>query len=158
WKRLAMTTESKDGKVRVIVEAHDDRNKPEIHLSLRGGVSTPEGGDDARRVELHFEQKNPGQYEAEFKAEEAGSYFLNAQAVRKVPVTDKDGKVKGEVEEGFDSIRSGVTIPYSPEFSDLESNTALLERLRSMTDGKSYQDDAVALSTVARDGDSYVFR
>jgi uncharacterized membrane protein len=157
-KRLAMTTESKDGKVRVIVEAHDDRNKPEIHLSLRGGVSTPEGGDDARRVELHFEQKNPGQYEAEFKAEEAGSYFLNAQAVRKVPVTDKDGKVKGEVEEGFDSIRSGVTIPYSPEFSDLESNTALLERLRSMTDGKAYQDDAAALATVARDGDSYVFR
>jgi uncharacterized membrane protein len=157
-KRLAMTTEYKDGKVRVIVEARDDRDKPEIHLSLRGGVTTPGEADDARRVELQFEQKDPGQYVAEFKAEDAGSYFLNAQAVHKVAVKDKDGKVKGEVEEGFDSIRSGVTIPYSPEFADLESNTALLERLRAMTDGKSYQDDAAALAAVARDGDDYVFR
>jgi uncharacterized membrane protein len=158
-KRLGpLTTEYKDGKVRLTLEARDDHGKPEIHLRLRGGVTTPGGGEDARRVELHFEQKNPGQYEAEFKADEAGSYFLNVQAVHKVAVKDKDGKVKGEVEEGFDSIRAGVTIPYSPEFSDLESNTALLERLRGMTGGKSYQDDGAALAAVARDGDSYVFR
>ena len=55
-------------------------------------------------------------------------------------VKDKDGK-EVEVEEGVDSVRAGVTLPYSPEFAELESNTALLEKLREMTGGKSYADD-----------------
>ena len=62
---------------------------------------------EAKPVELKFEQKNSGEYEAEFKAEEAGSYFVNAQATRKVKIA-KDGK-EIEVEEGVDSVRAGVT-------------------------------------------------
>jgi uncharacterized membrane protein len=158
-KRLFMATEYKDGKVQVDVEARDDNGKPEIHLSLRGGVTTPgDRPDEAHVRELQFEQKAPGQYVAEFKAEEAGSYFVSAQAVRKVEVRDRNGKVKGEIEEGFDSARSGVTIPYSPEFSDLESNTSLLEKLRSMTDGKVYPDDGPELQQIARAGSANVFR
>src|SRR6202022_1442096 len=104
---------------------------------------------------LKFEQKNSGVYEAEVKAEEAGSYFINAQATRTVKVKGKDGK-ETEIEEGVDSVRAGVTIPYSPEFADLESNTALLERLREMTGGKSYADADTALAATAREGE--VFR
>ena len=37
---------------------------------------------DQRKFELKFEQKNSGQYEAEFKADEAGSYFVAAQPTR----------------------------------------------------------------------------
>jgi hypothetical protein len=47
-------------------------------------------------------------------------------------------------EEALDSVRSGVTIPYSPEFADLESNTALMERLRDMTGGKTLSEDLLA--------------
>jgi hypothetical protein len=158
-KRLAMTEEYKDGRVRVVVDARDDRGKPQIDLSLRGGVTTPGDRPDLEhRKELHFEQKNPGEYVAEFPADEAGSYFVNAQAVRKVQVKDKDGKVKGEIEEGFDSVRSGVTIPYSPEYSDLESNTTLLERLRAMTEGKTYRDDGEVLAEAGHAATANVFR
>ena len=29
-----------------------------------------------------------------------------------------------------DSVRAGVTIPYSPEFAEMESNPDLLEKMR----------------------------
>jgi hypothetical protein len=71
-----------------------------------------------------------------------------------VKVKDKAGK---EVEEDeVDSVRSGVTIPYSPEFADTETNTALLENLRATTGGKTYADDDDALRQAVRAGD--VFR
>ena len=50
--------------------------------------------------------------------------------MRTKKVKGRDGK-ESEVEEGVDSVRAGVTLPYSPEFADLESNTALLERCAS---------------------------
>jgi uncharacterized membrane protein len=153
--QLAMTTEFRDGKVKVTIDARDEQNRPLTDLTLRGGVTPPSArAGDAHKLELKFEQKNSGVYEAEFKAEDAGSYFLNAQAVRKVKRI-KDGK-EVEVEEGHDSIRSGVTIPYSPEFADLESNPALLEKLRALTGGRAFADDDAALDEAARSGQ--VFR
>src|SRR5262249_46384157 len=147
----------RDGKVKVIVEARDDRGKPIIDLSLRGGVTTPGAKvEDQQRLELQFEEKAPGQYEADFKADEEGSYFVSAQAIHKVPLKDREGRIKGEVEEGFDSVRSGVTIPYSPEFSDLETNTTVLEKLRALTGGQTYSDSDEALAEVA--GSAAAFR
>jgi hypothetical protein len=61
----------------------------------------------------------------------------------------RDGK-EYEVEEAVDSVRSGVSLPYSPEFADTESNTALLERMRELTDGQRYEDDDAALAEAAR--------
>src|SRR5262249_46166165 len=110
--------------------------------------------DDPRAQELKFEQKNSGQYEAEFKAEDAGSYFINAQAVRRVKV-QKNGK-EVDAEGGVDSVRSGVTVPDSPEFADLEPNVELLNRLKDLTGGKSYADTEAELEQAAAAGD--VFR
>jgi hypothetical protein len=154
-KRLNLMTEFRDGKVKVIVDARDEQNRPIDDFKLKVGLTTPAGGKaEAQKPDVKFEQKNSGVYEAEFKADEAGSYFINVQASRKVRRKGPDGK---EVEaEDQDSVRAGVTIPYSPEYSDLESNTALLEKLRAMTDGKSYEDDATALAEAAASGD--VFR
>jgi uncharacterized membrane protein len=155
-KNLAIATEFRDGKVKVIVDARDDQNRPDVKLNLRGGVTTPTGkGAAGNLIDLKFEQKNAGIYEAEFRADEAGSYFLNVQAVRSARRTMPNGKEQ-VVAEVVDGIRSGVTIPYSPEYSDLESNTALLEKLRQITEGQAYEDDAVKLSEAARDGE--VFR
>lgn len=163
-RKLVMTTEQRDGKVRVIIEARDEQGKPMVNLDLRGGVSTPGAkADDPRRMDLKFEQKSSGVYEAEFKAEEAGSYFVTAQAVRQVPLKDKDGNIVKDKEgkpifneEGFDNVRGGVTIPYSPEFSDLETNTALLENLRQTTEGVSIADSDAAMREAAAAG--LVFR
>jgi uncharacterized membrane protein len=151
--KLALSTEYRDGKVRVTVDARDDRNRPLTDLRLSGLVTAPSSAADAKPIELKFEQKNSGQYEAEFKAEEAGSYFIHALAKRSV-TTVKDGKEV--VTEESDSVRSGVTLPYSPEFADLESNTALLRRLSDITGGNVYSEDDLDLIRVARDG--VVFR
>jgi uncharacterized membrane protein len=141
--RLAMTTEYNDGKVKVIIDARDSNNRALTDLNIVGGVSlAAQGGvtaspirpEDRRDRELHFEQKNSGLYEAEFKAEEAGSYFVNAISKRK----GSDGK------EEVDSIRSGVTVPYSPEFADVESNTALLEKIRDATGGQTIPEENLA--------------
>src|SRR5262249_33014270 len=151
---LTMTTEYRDGKVKVIVEARDknNQNRPITDLRLRGAVTTPSGRiEEARKGGLKFEQKSSGRYEAEFKAEEAGSYFIAAQPVRyrkvqrKLIENGKEVVKEEEHEEPFDSVRAGVTVPYSPEFADMESNAGLLEELRRMTGGNSYMDDGPTL-------------
>jgi uncharacterized membrane protein len=153
-KRLMLTTEARDGFVLVRVEARRDDNEPDVRVTLRGGVTMPGGRADGSR-QLRFEQKQSGVYEARFKAEEAGSYFIDAAAVKRQKMTDKNGKVL-EREVVTDSVRAGVTIPYSPEFSDMEPNTALMEELREITGGRSYADDESELAQVARSGE--VFR
>ncbi|MBL8218975.1 MAG: preprotein translocase subunit YajC, partial [Bryobacterales bacterium] len=39
-----------------------------------------------------------------------------------------------------DGARSGVTVPYSPEFADLETNAALLRRVAETTGGQVYDE------------------
>ncbi len=152
-RRLNMTTEFRDGKIRIFVDARTDDGRPDIHLKLRGGITAPSGngGEAGRERELRFVQTNSGQYEAEVKAEEAGSYFLNAQAVRTKKIKGRDGRER-EIEEGVDSVRAGVTLPYSPEFAELSSNTPLLERLSELTGGQRYEEDETLLTETAKAG------
>jgi uncharacterized membrane protein len=152
-----------EGKIKIVVDARDEKGQAELGLLLRGKVSTPSGKDEGLgKTDLKFTQTNSGVYEAEIKAEEAGSYFVNVQAYRMVNKKDKEGKVvlgpdgkPEKVEEAYDSARSGVTVPYSPEYADLETNTKLLEDLRAMTDGKSYADDAKDLAAAVSSNDLF---
>jgi uncharacterized membrane protein/Mg-chelatase subunit ChlD len=148
--RLTMATEYRDGKIKVTVEIpiKDVKPKPGKVLAMRGAVTPPSpNADEARQLWLKFVEKNRGLYEAEVRAEEAGSYFINAQLL------DWDGKTIDKkaglpVGEVRDSLRGGVTIPYSPEFADIESSAevnpkgpALLEKLRADTGGKEYAEE-----------------
>lgn len=148
--KLVMTTEYRDGRVRVTLDARDGNNRPLTDLRLRGGLTLPNmrSEDAARAPELRFEQKQGGVYVTEFKADEAGSYFINAVARRTVKVVENGKEVE---KEEVDSVRSGVTIPYSPEFADLEGNAALLEKLREITGGQKYEDEPAALAAVAQE-------
>src|SRR5262249_3557917 len=152
--RMVMHTEQRDGKIKIIVEARDENGKPDTNLKFRGGLTPPsgKGGEPGKKQELRFVQKNSGQYEAEVRADEAGSYFVTAQATRIREERDKNGKLIRRVEEAADSVRAGVTIPYSPEFFDLESNAGLMNQLADMTNGKVYVDDGDALAETAKAG------
>ncbi len=162
-KSFTLTSELRDGKVKVILDARDDNNKPiEKGMELRGKVTTPSGkAEQQSKVDLDFKQTNAGVYEAEFKADETGSYFINVQSWGEVkgkdgkPILGKDGKPLMEAKDG---VRTGITVPYSPEYSDLETNTALLEKLRAITDGQTYEDSAEALEAAAASGSDGVFR
>jgi hypothetical protein len=156
--KTTMTTEYQDGKVKVIIDARDTDNKPLTDLRFKVGITSPSPvpGEAAPPAlnNVKFEQKNSGVYEAQFKADEAGSYFINVQAVRSIESV-KNGE-KTTVEEFVDGVRGGATIPYSPEFSDMESNAPLLEKLCSLTGGQVYKDDDTALAEAAASGQ--VFR
>jgi hypothetical protein len=91
-----------------------------------------------------FNGWGPGLSEAEFGAEEAGSYFVYVQGFQ----GGKGGPM-------FDAARTGVTVPYSPEFADLESNTPLLRRLAEATGGNFYTDDEAELAELAASKDLF---
>ena len=143
--RLTIMTEYRDGIVRVTADVRDDLDRPVIGMSLRGAVTTPgelQPGEEAPSIE--FKPKGGGQYEAEFPAEEAGSYFLNVQALD--PERDAAGNVIIDPKTGlpvmevYDGARAGVTVPYSPEFADLESNTPMMKRLADLTGGTFHEE------------------
>lgn len=142
-KFLQLTTEQRDGKVRVVVDARDPDNRPITNLRFKTGLTSPSFKErDGRARDLKFEQKNAGVYEAEFPADEVGAFFLNVQA-------------QWEDEKGNtidDRVRAAVTIPYSPEFSEIDSNTSLLQKLADITGGRVYADDGPTLDAVARAG------
>jgi len=147
---LYMTTEQKDGKVRVTVEALDKKKSPILNAELQAGLTSPTFRDkEARKVELKFEQKAAGIYEAEFQAEEVGSYFLHVTG--KLPMRDE----KGNPVILNESVRAGITIPYSPEFNDMESNFDLLTRLAEMTHGKMYDEAEENLERTAASGEIF---
>jgi uncharacterized membrane protein len=194
--RLVLTTEYREGKVRVVVEAKDEAGRAITDLRLEGKVSSPSGPQDGRPpIDLKFEQRAGGYYEAEFKAEEAGTFIVNAQARQRsaaytgryrpglpMTVTEKDGqlqladgtlvrrtadgklvyaddgtpvKVEEEVERVVDSRRTGVTISYSPEFADLETNSGLLKTLARITGGNVHSEDPKALKDLSASGELY---
>jgi uncharacterized membrane protein len=139
--RLAILSEYRDGRVRLTVDARDEKDRPLQGISLRGTVSPPRPpapGEKPPTVE--FLRTGSGRFEAEFAAEEAGAYFVYVQAVQ-----------NGQI---IDGARAGVTVPYSPEFADLETNPALLKRLAEITGGKEYAEGDE--EKVAKSGD--VFR
>ena len=155
-QHLKLNSEVRDGKIRLILEARDEKTKRPITnlldtdekkgLGLKVGVTSPtfKGSTDARTRELKFEQTSGGTYEAELSAEEVGSYFINVMAR-----WEQDGK------EMVQSVRSAVTIPYSPEFAEMEPNNALLEKIRSETGGEAYLETDKELTRVAKSGEIF---
>lgn len=146
--RLGLVTEYRDGKVRITADVRDEKDRPLSGLTLRGAVTPPNApapGEKAPTVE--FKPKGGGIYEAEFPAEEAGSYFVNVQAAE--AERGADGTVKLKT---IDAARAGVTVPYSPEFADLESNTPLMRQLAAATDGQFHTESDDDLNALLKSG------
>ena len=120
WSMRPMTEEGKftiasdirDGKVRVVVTALNKDDEFLNFLNMTGTIVGP----DLEGFELDIDQVAPGRYVGQFDADKAGSYF----------VTISPGPNKS-------LILAGVNVPYSSEFSDRESNMALLKSLARLT-------------------------
>src|SRR5262249_28736161 len=110
--RVSVFHEIRDGRVRLVVDAPDEADKPLAGTSLKAFVSVPRGGESPR---VAFTRTGPGRFEGSFPAPDAGAYFVNVRA-------ERNGA-------DFDGRRVGVTVPYSPEFADLEPHPALLRHL-----------------------------
>ncbi len=111
-------TKIEGNRGRVTVEALDKEGSFLNNLQMRTNLIGPDG----RPTPLRFSQTGPGHYEAEFDVEKSGDYLANVQ------VFDQ-GKATG-------TIRTGLTVPFSPEYRDLIPNEALLRQVADITGGR----------------------
>jgi hypothetical protein len=107
--KFTIATDVKDGMVRVVVTALDEKDEFLNFLNMSGAGSGPE----METVEMQFRQEGPGRYVSSFPADKAGSYLLaiNTGQMNAAP------------------LLTGITVPYSAEFRERESNVALFTAL-----------------------------
>ena len=105
---FTVATDVQDGKVKVVVTALDKDDEFLNFLNLSSTVVGP----DMKPIALDIKQTAPGRYIGQFDAKGTGSYMLM--------VSPGPGRAP---------IRSGVSIPYSDEFRERETNEALLSSL-----------------------------
>ena len=108
---FTVATDTKDSKVRVVVTALDKDDEFLNFLDMSGSIVGP----NMEPLDLDIRQTAPGRYVGQFDATKSGSYFLAI-----LPGPNRA------------PIRTGVNVPYSAEFSDRETNEALLASLASL--------------------------
>ncbi|MDX1944127.1 MAG: VWA domain-containing protein [Pirellulaceae bacterium] len=109
--KFTIATDVKDGKVRVVVTALDKNDEFLNFLNMSAAGSGPE----MENIEINFRQEAPGRYVAEFPADKAGSYLLAVNTG-----------------QGNNMLLTGVTVPYSAEFRERETNEALVKTLAGL--------------------------
>ncbi|CAN5441996.1 VWA domain-containing protein [soil metagenome] len=145
--KMTIMSDYKDGRVKIIVEARDDKDRPVGGLEMKGGISLPRQPQPGEKLPvLNFKKKGAGVYEAEFPVEEAGSYFVTIQGLQ---------PGAGGKPTLFDYARTGVTVPYSQEFADLETNTPLLKRLSEITGGDFHTEEQADLDAMVKNASVY---
>jgi Mg-chelatase subunit ChlD/uncharacterized membrane protein len=112
--KFTVATDIKDGRVRVVVTALDQNDEFLNFLNMSGTATSPDPKKPA--IEIGMRQEAPGRYVGEFAADEAGSYFIAVS-----PGKDYGGP-----------LLAGVSVPYSSEFRERETNMALLEMLANI--------------------------
>lgn len=112
---FTVAAEVKDGVSRIVVTAIDENEQFLNFLQINGtGIYSGKTTKD-NSVPLQFNQIGPGRYVAEHPIEGSGSLLYSI--------------FPGE---GFKKLTAGVTIPYSNEYSDRESNLPLLKALAEL--------------------------
>lgn len=108
---LSVFADVRDRQVELVVTALDEQADYLNFLDLSGTIIGP----DLEAHEVRLTQTAPGRYVGNFPAEKPGSYFFSIHPAG-----------------GGAAVRGGVSVPYSPEFDDRESNDLLLERLAAI--------------------------
>ena len=108
---FTVATDVKEGRARVVIDALD-KDEEFLDLPTIGGAAVR---PDLGSTPLDFQQVAPGRYVAEFDAEDPGSYMIMVNP----------GAGQG-------AIRTGVSVGYSDEFRDRETNRALLESMAEL--------------------------
>ncbi len=109
---------------KVVIEALKKDASYLNFLQIAGRLVPP----DMQNIKpLQLVQTGPGQYEASFDVVDTGNYLINLQ------YTDQD-KTTG-------LILSGLSVPYSQEFRELQTNTPLLERIVTRSGGRKLAMD-----------------
>jgi Mg-chelatase subunit ChlD len=109
---FTIASQVRDGHLDVNVQAITPQGDFINNLSMGGALI---GDDNSEQADLAFEQTGPGRYQARIPLEKAGTYLLGIQPG-----------------PGMGVLRTGVNVPYSPEYRDTTTNEALLTSLASL--------------------------
>ncbi|MCE9556264.1 MAG: VWA domain-containing protein, partial [Planctomycetes bacterium] len=109
--RFMLATDVEDGRIKVVLSAWDDKDRFLNDLPITGTVVGP----DMQPRTMTFQQTAPGRYVGEAPAADSGSYLL--------AIHPGGGRAP---------LRSGVSVPYSAEFRDKETNLTLLNELAQL--------------------------
>lgn len=105
---FSVAVEEEDGQIKVIVTALDQEDEFLNFLDMSASIVSP----DMESEGVRLDQIAPGRYVGQFDADAVGSYL--------VTVSPGAGRAP---------IRTGISIPYSAEFRQQQSNEALLVEL-----------------------------
>ncbi|WP_254513045.1 VWA domain-containing protein [Anatilimnocola floriformis] len=128
--KFSVATEVKDGKVRVVVTALKEDDEFLNFLNMSGVGADPE----LKNLQLNMQQEAPGRYVGEFDADKAGSYLLAINTGT-----------------GGAPLLTGITVPYSAEYRERESNMAVLEGLAKIVPSGSTQAGTLIDEPLDRD-------
>lgn len=116
-----ISTSFQGGRGRVRIDALDKNASAIDVLEMTGALVDPT--QETRPLDLT--QVGPGRFEATFDARERGNYIVS--------VAYRMGAGK-DAQHG--TLRTGVSIAYSPEFRDLSANLPWLNELRQVAGGR----------------------
>ena len=116
-ERLRLSAHYENGQLTIVADVLDEQKNPVNFANVLVRVISP----NLKSSEVTLRQVAPGRYQGTLEATEEGSYFMGAVAL--IPG-------KGPIQ----SV-SGLTVPYSQEYSYLESNDVILQSLAAITNG-----------------------
>ncbi len=113
-----IVTRLEGGQGKIMIEALNKDASYLNFLRIQGRLTTP-----AMETEpLHLYQTGPGRYEGSFEVNDDGNYLVNLR------YSD------AQHEQGV--ISTGLSVPYSPEYRELNTNFALLDKAAERTGGR----------------------
>lgn len=127
-----------DGRARIIVDARDDDGNFLNNLALQSAVVAPNA---TTGTNIRLLQTAPGRYEASFRPEDEGSYFLGINGGGILP--DGENVTFNEV--------TGWVMSYSPEYAIRQPNERLLSDIAEVTGGASLADNPAAAFAITQE-------
>ncbi|MBN1817171.1 MAG: VWA domain-containing protein [Sedimentisphaerales bacterium] len=115
-----MFVDAQGRDISVTVEAVDPEGRPIRFSHIDAQIIGPNMDSQI----LPLSQTGSGQYQGRFQAQEAGSYIVNLR-YRKI----------GE-DTQTNLMQTPVTVPFAPEFRDLQDNRPLLEQVAALSGGR----------------------
>ena len=137
---VRVTTEPRDEKTLVVVEAVDDEGRRLPTASFQGRMATPDG----QGAPLTLRQVGPGRFEALVETPDSGTYVMSMRYA--APATEEGGPAL----EG--SVQAAVIKPFADEFRALQDNAALLQQVAEITGGRVLPTDAATADLWSRAG------
>jgi uncharacterized membrane protein/Mg-chelatase subunit ChlD len=116
-----VTTFAQGGKGKIRIDALDKNASAINFMNIEGTLVRPDHDSEP----LRLTQTGPGVYEGEFDARATGSYVVN--------FSYRMGSGKDAI---AGTLQTGLSVAFSPEFRQLETNAALLGEIAERTGGR----------------------